>query len=387
MINYRRKENEEYEDYLCRICDMKPAIGSWQDVTNILNAELGYNYGESKYRKEYSTFSKIFNARKDKLFDEDFLKEIDDKMSELYKQQVKTRDAIREKNKTLRDEARIETLIESMADSISFLPEYNLKYDIQENGEKEAILMIGDWHYGAFVDNFYNKYNITIAKERIAKLKEYVIKYCKDNNVKTLNILNLSDNFEGNIHVSCRVSAEIDVVSQIMQVSELIAEFLKEISLNVAEVNYRSVLDNHSRANKKYNEHIEKENFSRIIDFYLAQRLKNTNVNMIFDNIDENIGLFDLANGKSVAFVHGHLDRPSTVLQNLSLATKKIIDFVCVGHYHSTQSQTFGSSKVYVNGTLKGVDDYALNSRLFSDPAQSMLIFDDNNIFNIEIRL
>ena len=122
MINYRRKENEEYEDYLCRICDMKLAIGSWQDVTNILNTELGYNYGESKYRKEYSTFSKIFNARKDKLFDEDFLKEIDDKMSELYKQQVKTRDAIREKNKTLRDEARIETLIESMADSISFLP-------------------------------------------------------------------------------------------------------------------------------------------------------------------------------------------------------------------------------------------------------------------------
>ena len=101
MINYRRKENEEYEDYLCRICDMKPAIGSWQDVTNILNAELGYNYGESKYRKEYSTFSKIFNARKDKLFDEDFLKEIDDKMSELYKQQVKTRDAIREKKRHL----------------------------------------------------------------------------------------------------------------------------------------------------------------------------------------------------------------------------------------------------------------------------------------------
>ena len=247
--------------------------------------------------------------------------------------------------------------------------------------------MIGDWHYGALVDNFYNKYDTRIAVERVAKLKEEVLNYCRIMGVKKLNVLNLSDNFEGNIHVSCRVSSEIDIVTQIMQVSELIAEFLKDVSLEVETVNYRSVLDNHSRANKKYNEHIEKENFSRLIDFYLKNRLKDTRVNLIFDNIDENIGLFNLDNGKSVAFVHGHLDKKDKVLVDLSIATNKIIDYVCLGHYHDAKSYSTGSSKTFINGTLKGVDSYALNNRLFSKPSQTLLVFDNENIINFEVRL
>lgn len=382
MINYKKITDETYEEYLCRICEQKASIGNWEDVKNVLNAELGYNYTSSKYRKEYTTFARLFDAMKEKITSE----EISSKMDELYKQQIKTRDVIREKNKTLRDEARIETLIEAIGETADSMPKFELKYNIV-NGVKEAILMIGDWHYGALVDNFYNKYDTKIAVERVARLKEEVLNYCRIMGVKKLNVLNLSDNFEGNIHVSCRVSSEIDIVTQIMQVSELIAEFLKDISLEVEIVNYRSVLDNHSRANKKYNEHIEKENFSRLIDFYLKNRLKDTKVNLIFDNIDENIGLFNLDNGKSVAFVHGHLDKKDRVLVDLSIATNKIIDYVCLGHYHDAKSYSTGSSKTFINGTLKGVDSYALNNRLFSKPSQTLLVFDNENIINFEVRL
>lgn len=382
MINYKKKTDEKYEEYLCRICVQKDSIGGWEVVKDILNAELGYNFTESKYRKEYQPFERIFNVMKDKLLSE----EISTKMDELYKQQIKTRDAIREKNKTLRDEARIETLIEAVSEVAESMPKFELKYNVV-NGVREAVLMIGDWHYGALVDNFYNKYDTQIAVGRVAKLKEDVLSYCRTMGVKKLNVLNLSDNFEGNIHVSCRVSSEIDIVTQIMQVSELIAEFLKDLSLEIETVNYRSVLDNHSRANKKYNEHIEKENFSRLIDFYLKDRLKETKVNLIFDNIDENIGLFNLDNGKSVAFVHGHLDKKDKVLVDLSIATNKIIDYVCLGHYHEAKSYPTGSSRTFINGTLKGVDSYALNNRLFSKPSQTLLVFDNENIINFEVRL
>lgn len=382
MINYKKKEDEVYEEYLCRICEQKGIIGTWQDVANILNAELGNNFSSSKYRKEYESFAKIFKVIKEKMTPD----EISKRMDELYKQQIKTRDAIREKNKTLRDEARIEILVEAIQECASSMPTYNLKYDII-NGQKEGVLLIGDWHYGAFVDNFYNKYNTEIAKQRVSKLKSEVINYCRVNKVKKLNVINLSDNFEGNIHVSCRVSSEIDVVSQIMQVSELIAEFLKDLSLEIEMVNYRSVLDNHSRANKNYKEHIEKENFAKLIDFYLTSRLKDTRVNLIFDNIDENIGLFELDNGKTVVFVHGHLDKKSNALVDLSFATKKILDYVCLGHYHSASSYTTGASRTFINGSLKGVDDYALNNRLFSNPSQTLLIMDRDNIINTEIVL
>ena len=53
MNNYQRYENESNEEVIYRICNEKEQIGSWQRVADILNELLGFEYTESKYRKEY----------------------------------------------------------------------------------------------------------------------------------------------------------------------------------------------------------------------------------------------------------------------------------------------------------------------------------------------
>lgn len=56
-VIYVRKENEQFDDYFVRLFENKVNYGlSCQDIADILNAEAGVNYGESKWRKEYAAF-------------------------------------------------------------------------------------------------------------------------------------------------------------------------------------------------------------------------------------------------------------------------------------------------------------------------------------------
>lgn len=68
---WRRQEGESEYEYIYRIGLEKDRIGSWQDIADLLNAELGYQYTECKYRKDFSTFRKMFAANRNKLIDSD----------------------------------------------------------------------------------------------------------------------------------------------------------------------------------------------------------------------------------------------------------------------------------------------------------------------------
>ena len=64
-----KKEDESEYAYIYRIGSKKEEIGSWQDVADIINDQLGYQYTECKYRKDYAAFKKMFDANKETLTD------------------------------------------------------------------------------------------------------------------------------------------------------------------------------------------------------------------------------------------------------------------------------------------------------------------------------
>ena len=55
-----RKDVELEEEYIYRIWSHKDDIGSWYDVADIINENLGYEYTESKYRKQFQAYQKMF---------------------------------------------------------------------------------------------------------------------------------------------------------------------------------------------------------------------------------------------------------------------------------------------------------------------------------------
>jgi len=392
--NLKRMEGESRLHFIWRVYKYQQDIGnlSNEELGEICRKELNEDFDESAYRKVYQSWENMWLEVKDEYISEEVLLErleqIDKREDELYKTKIKTADKLREYRKTLRDEARIENIMDMIYEIAFNLPEF--KYQPKEkqlDGELSAILECSDWHYGKISDNYWNKFNTLIAKDRVDKLIFDTIRYCETMNVGTLYIANLGDLMEGAIHVTCRVMSEEDSIEQIMHVSELFAYFINELHNFGLNIKYVSVSDNHSRLNKNFKEHIEKENFGKIIDWYLKARLTNLDDFEFIENIiDESIAYFEL-NGKNIFAVHGHLENPNTVIQDLTLSTGIIADIVLMGHYHKKAEKSFHFSKVFVNGSLCGVDEYAKSKRLFGKASQTLIVFDDENIVNFEIVL
>lgn len=303
----------------------------------------------------------------------------------------KVRDWYNAFRRDLREEVRIENFkeeIENAADKFKKLPLIKFEKDGTKR-ENEAILVFSDLHIGAECDNFYNTYNIQVATERVKKLVAKTINYCKANNVKTLNFLNLGDLIHGIIHTNSRIEQEMDVTEQIMQAAELIAQALNELQKAAPIVTYRSVLDNHSRAVADKNQHIEKEQFSRLIDWFVKERLKNSDIKFIDNTIDRGVDMLTLTNGKKVMYAHGHQDNKNASVQSMIGLTREWIDYIILAHFHNPAVKEYQGCKVFINGSIVGTESYAFGKRLFSKPSQKLLIFNDkdSDIQDIEINL
>lgn len=352
---------------------------NWESLHQVLGV---YGFTSNAYRQKVDKYIK----KKNIILNPEVESEI---YRNDYIEQQKVRDWYNAYRRNIRQEVRIENLVDEIKKAADkFGP---LKITIKPSNyvykdNVEAIALLSDWHIGQYSNNFYNKYDQDIAVERVNKLTENLIYYCKLNKVKTLHVLNLGDLIEGLINTNARIEQQMDVAEQLMFAGELLANCLLHLSNNLNHVTYRSVTDNHSRLIPDKHQHIEKENLYRIIDWFIKERLKNSSVEFIEDNIDIGFGLFELKNGMKIAFMHGHEDQKCKILQNVVGATREWIDVVCCGHYHKSAEHTYQDMKLYVNGSLCGTGPYALKNRLFSKPSQKLLLF-DGNITDININL
>lgn len=362
----------------------------WNELAKLLdfkNGECLRGYIKNRQLKDEildKNTSLLSNRTIEDVTEEDLV----EKKRELMIQAQKTRDERNAYQRLIRDSARIETMIETISDTVDklkSLPKIQYKGSTKDLNT-EAVLLLSDLHIGVECNNFYNKYDTDIAVDRLNKLVYDVIDYCHSMKVKRLNILNLGDMIHGLIHTNARIEQETDVITQVMVASELIGQALSTLQMACPEIIYRSCSDNHSRTISNKEEHIEKENFGRLIDWYLKKRLQNTKIVFEDDNIDYSLGLFSLLNGKKVAFVHGHLDSKTSVVQDLICATRTYIDYICMGHFHCPSTKSFQNTKVFINGSIVGTEQYALSKRLFSEPSQKLVVFDKDNVIDIDIK-
>lgn len=376
---------------------IKRNVYGWEDLNN----EIGHLFacGEAYRNKVFREIKNNHRIEQNLSYNKNEIKEnvsdedgFEKQLAELYKERTKARDTFNSYRRLLREDARIESFKESIINAIKTLPPLPAVDDlvITHNGA-EAILMIADMHIGVKCNNFYNKYDSTIAYKRLMKTIDTAIAYCKLHNVTRLNVLNMGDNIHGIIHTNARIEQEFDVTQQIITAAEYLVQALDRLQRNVnAEIHYYSVLDNHSRVIANKSEHIEKENLSKIIDWHLRTRFLNEKgCRIIFEDneLDEGLGYLELNNGKKVVFAHGHEDNINNSFSNFIGATKQFIDYALLAHYHSEKMKSFQGFKVIVSGSLVGTEQYAISKRLFGSPSQTLLIFENGNLINVSIDL
>jgi hypothetical protein len=373
--------NESNEEYIYRICSDKDIIGSWQDVADIINKELGLEYTESKYRKQFQAFEKMFNANKEKFVDNKIIDELIAQKYEIKQERVKFRDERTYVEKLVREIARIDNLKEIALDFATKMNEYFpfINYSIERGTSKRTgILNLSDWHFGLEVDNFINKFNSYVFKERINIIIKETINNINKFDLEKLYVIGLGDYVSGIIHQTIRLENREDIIKQIMIVSETVAEMLYEFS-KIIKVEYYDVTDNHSRVHANKKESLSAENFSLLIRWHLQTRFENNeNVRINKNEFDDEICTFDIY-GFNYLGVHGHKDSVANVVQNMTLLTKRFYDCVFTAHKHHLSGDETHKCYVFSNPCLSGVDAHTKDLRLSSRPAQNLFIVSEDD--------
>lgn len=395
--NLKRLDGETQDQYFYRICSMKESLGfTWPQMAEVFNAEFGCNKGDTAYRKKWAAFNDVFNANVDKLVgDSIYSNELKEQLDEIYKAKRQLWDQRREYNKILANDARADHLAEKLIEVANAMPlcDYSDMFKLNNSlSDKEAIILLSDWHYGQVSNNIWNTYNTTICKERVSKLFDKVASALQEHEVKKLHVVLLGDLVNGSIHTSSRVASEENTCEQLMHVSEIIANFINAMSVYVEGINVYSTYGNHARTIQNKEDSIHADNLERIVPWWLRQRLKvNPRVNVTDSEFYEFI-YFNVC-GYNVVCTHGDLDQFKQLgLTINSLFSKKYgttIDYTFSGDKHHLESfEQFGIESTLV-GSLCGTDEYANNKRLYSKPMQTLCIFtpEDGKLCSYNIKL
>lgn len=382
--------NESVEDFKNRlyVLKLRDNLFTWDEIMDAVNSLL--TPSKQRKRDHYSREAHKF-MNEGTLDFNDFecveREEVDefvDYITEVKKERYKLSEERTQLNAYVRKLAREDTIkeiAENFAKEMSskkFLETYDTPI-YHSPVTREGILCLSDWHYGIEVNNYFNKYNPEICINRINELTNKVIAIGKLHNIRTLHIVNLSDLICGRIHLTLRLESREDVITQTMEVSEILAEMLTKLS-RYFTITYRDCLDNHSRLEPNKKDSLELETMVRIIPWYLKSRLKdNKNIDIIDNEYADDIISFETL-GHSVVAVHGHKDKLNKVIDNMTHMTRQRNELILTGHFHHFSADENHECLRLSNGSLMGVDQYANDLRLTSKPSQNMIIVSEDDV-------
>ena len=393
LYDLTKRPNETEKEYRYRLYDYRRLYDprfSFQTIADLIADETGIIKHKSTYAREYNKYIVASVVQEDSNETEATQLPIEDMQNLLFeaqKERFKSSDERTQMRAYMRRISREETIkeialeaAEKIANSKQLLPTAETPIDAAKCAE--AILELSDWHFGLEVNNYWNTFSPDICKERIAVLLKEVISFCYTFGVSSLHIVNLNDLIAGRIHSTIRLESRCDVITQTIEVSEILAEFISAITNEGITVHYYDCLDNHSRLEPIKAESLDLESLTRIIPWYLETRMRgNKFFNIHSNEFGDDIITFDVFNGKySVAAVHGHKDRPNKVVDNLTMMTKVNYDLILTAHLHHFSCDEKNETLVVSNGSLMGTDTYAKDLRLSSRASQNIILVTEDSV-------
>lgn len=383
-MEWRRLDNESDEELIYRVCSAKEQIGTWNEVSEILNKILEVDYSESKYRKQYQSFEKILKANENKFFTDDgYLKELQKERQELQKEKQKLSDERVELNRRIREEARKESYLDLVrkvilqeTKPIELVRDENCNYAFTNNS---LIVHLTDIHAGEEVNIYSNQFNQDILKQRIEKYTDKVINIAELHKSENCYLI-ISEVVSGIIHNNLRLQNNMDMMESFKYVSELIASMIRRLSFHFNEVHTYVTEGNHSRISPNKEDSLKGENMDILLTFYLSARLQNYENVYCHDNEDPvEIARFDVY-GKHIMSAHGDRDNPQNVIQNFTMIFGVKPDIVYLGHRHTNGLSTVFGSRVIESGSLIGTNNYAQDIRKTGKPEQTISVVNEDGL-------
>jgi predicted phosphodiesterase len=261
------------------------------------------------------------------------------------------------------------------------IPKWAYKERLPE-GKKRMVVVLSDLHVGAVVVNVNgNSYNFKIAKKRLKKFLEEIIRIANIYGITDVDVVCLGDVTE---HVHMRknqtFNAEFPLAVQIVKAYELIRDFLFNLSEHF-NVSYRGVSGNHDRMEGDKDSNIDSDSTMYVINFMIKEFIEKAKVPRIKYYEVDNIGYSTSfsVNGINLKFLHGDNESGANILAKHSSMDGVDYHVVAMGHVHHFEVKEvgFGKYEVYF-GSLKGVDNYAKKNKFISEASQGLIIIGEN---------
>jgi hypothetical protein len=401
----KRKENENEEQYIWRVAQLKDnglIDLDWDELAEYINRECRDDESEyrssSAYRKPYQQAKRYYESGVFSKFNEDeYTNKLNEQKRELEKAKVAYRDERNDWNRQNRIEARIESKLDNLGETLKEIGQS--KFEVDEHisvncGDNSLIVMLSDLHTGQTFNSPFGQYNTDILKDRMTQLLNKVISIGNRHNSVMVNVVLLGDQISGNIHNTIQVSNRENVIEQIKIASEVITWFCVELSKVFGYVHIYECAGNHSRLVSNKELAVHDERLDNLITWIIKQMTAHIDRIKVHDDeetrIDSGISMFELY-GKDYVAVHGDYDvLNKTGVGNLSMMLGKIPYAIMNGHNHFPSNTDINGVKIIQGGSIAGSgDDYTIEKRLSGKPNQTVLVCDENGIdciYNVELK-
>lgn len=392
MFDLKKKPNENEEQFIWRLGQAKDSgllDMDWDDIADVINCECreeDKDYKEAAYRKPYQQAKRFYEAGVFNKFDEDkYLEELRIQRQELEKEKVKIRDERNELSRVIREEARKESYKEQILRSISEYQCNPLDYDENKQfvgvlkSDNDLIIPCTDLHAGINIDNFFNKFNASILKDRLNHYLDRIFEIQLRHGSENAYVI-LSELVSGIIHNELRIENNQNLIEQFLTVTNYLSSFLSELSYRFNHVSVYICPGNHSRISPKKEDSLKGENIDHLALPFLEAKLQNfNNITFYRNTVEESIAMFGIRN-KIVMASHGDKDKPSDVVQKFTLLFSMCPDIVYLGHRHVNGLSTVYNTKVIQSGAMSGVDNYCMDLRIKGRPEQAVSVVSENGL-------
>lgn len=387
-MDIERRNDETKLQYHKRLVYGKLVDKTLSDIDYSELAELVYGqaYSSDVARRMFygsrRTLQLLEDEQESGIDNNNILSELDAKMIELRKERQKFYDQRNAFNKIVRERSRQEELNEILVDAVKHgdLPRLNYEPAYVEPSSNDLLVSLNDIHYGIDINNAWNTYNPDICRDMMRKYLDRIIAIAQTHHSENCIVYNCGDSISGKIHLTIQITNKENVVEQIKGVSELIAEFLAELSSHFNAVRYVSVSGNHSRLDTKDNSPYD-ERMDDLIEWYLAARLQDFE-NIKIDTqsrVDATMFITDIR-GKTYCGVHGDFDGSATKIAALQAMAQRPLYAVLSGHKHHNMCDEVQGVKTVMAGSFLGVDDFCIQKRIFGKPEQMVCVCDNTGI-------
>ena len=233
MIDLKKMCSETEEQYLWRIGQLVDSgqVENWASINDVVNTELGIEEekwrDESSFRKRYQAAKKFYDGCFSKMESDTYAEEVALMKRELERAKIQYRDERNAWQKQNYRDARVEAKLDLLEEHLSSIGriEFENHGGVDINSDNDLLVILSDFHIGQTFSSMWGEYNTGIAKLRINKLLDEVLKIRNRHNSENCYVSIQGDLISGSIHKSIAITNRENVIEQIKIASELISSF------------------------------------------------------------------------------------------------------------------------------------------------------------------